>query len=90
MLGVISSVDPSGVGLIFDGERRYPFTFDDVHGYSGQPPGEFGLVRGASVVFKISGRSVAEVFLLPPGADEVDSLMWDRFLAFVGLRRKAH
>ena len=51
--GVVLQVDVSGVGLIEadSTHRKYPFTFDTVKGYFGQPLAAAGLVRGNRVKF---------------------------------------
>ncbi|MEK7246439.1 MAG: hypothetical protein AAB223_10525 [Pseudomonadota bacterium] len=51
--GVVVRVDGSGVGLIEadSTHRKYPFTFDTVKGYFGQPLAAAGLVRGSKVKF---------------------------------------
>ncbi|MBM3582204.1 MAG: hypothetical protein FJX37_09610 [Alphaproteobacteria bacterium] len=51
--GVVIQVDVSGVGLIEadSTHRKYPFTFDTVKGYYGQPLAAAGLTRGSKVKF---------------------------------------
>ena len=51
--GVVIQVDVSGVGLIEADSThdKYPFTFDTVKGYVGQPLLNAGLVRGSKVRF---------------------------------------
>jgi hypothetical protein len=51
--GVVVQVDVSGVGLIEadSTHRKYPFTFDTVKGFYGQPLTDAGIVRGRKVRF---------------------------------------
>lgn len=51
--GTIKQIDASGVGLLEDDEtfRKYPFTFDCIKGYYGQPIRKTGIVPGAHVKF---------------------------------------
>jgi hypothetical protein len=64
--GVVVQVDVSGVGLIEadSTHHRYPFTFDTVKGFYGQPLTDAGIVRGRKVRFDESAGIIKLVEVL--------------------------
>lgn len=67
--GVVTQVDVSGVGLIEDDSthHKYPFTFDTVKGYFGQPLSTAGLEPGAPVKFHVEGGIIKFVVIEDAG-----------------------
>jgi len=66
--GVLSRVSEDGIAYLVDQEsaRTFPFTFDKISGYRGEPARKLGFVAGAAVGYGLDANGhVEEVALMP-------------------------